>query len=73
MPVQLYLDVHIDRAIHDQLQLRAVDVIRAQDDNATDFTDEELLLRSTNLGRVLFTHDTRFKALAQELQRQGKS
>ncbi len=66
MPMQLYFDVHIDKAIHDQLQLRGVDVLRAQDDDAAELADEEVLERSTSLGRLLFTHDTRFKALAAE-------
>lgn len=72
MPMQLYFDVHIDKAIHDQLKLRGVDVLRAQDDNASELTDAELLARSTNLGRLLFTHDIRFKALALDWQMQGK-
>ena len=73
MPVPLYLDVHVDKAIHDQLHLRGVDVLRAQDDEAAEMTDEELLLRSTELGRVIFTQDIRFKALAESWQRQGKT
>ena len=72
MPTPLYFDVHIDKAIHDQLELRGVDVLSAQDDDAGELTDEELLARLTLLGRVLFTHDTRFKARAQDWQRQGK-
>ena len=64
MPMQLYFDVHIDKAIHDQLRLRSVDVLRAQDDDATELSDEDLLARSTSLGRLVFTHDTRFKSLA---------
>ena len=28
MPVPLYLDVHVDKSIHDQLRLRGVDVVR---------------------------------------------
>jgi hypothetical protein len=73
MPVQLYFDVHVDKAIHDQLRLRGVDVLRAQDDGAAEMTDEQLLQRTTQLGRVVFTHDTRFKALAEDWQRQGKA
>ncbi len=73
MAVKLYFDVHIDRAIHEQLYLRGVDVLRAQDDSAATLSDEDLLARATTLGRVLFTHDIRFKALAQDWQRQGKS
>jgi Domain of unknown function (DUF5615) len=72
MPMQLYFDVHIDKAIHDQLRLRGVDVLRAQDDDATELSDEDLLVRSTALGRLLFTHDTRFKALALVWRRQAR-
>src|SRR5947209_8100643 len=72
MPAQLYLDVHVDKAIHDQLRLRGVDVMRAQDDNAAQKTDEELLQHATELGRIIFTQDIRFKALAEDWQRQGK-
>ena len=73
MPVQLYLDVHVDKAIHEQLQLRGVDVLRAQDDGAATMTDQELLQRSTDLGRVIFTQDIRFKAMAEDWQRQGRA
>lgn len=72
MPMQLYFDVHIDKAIHDQLRIRGVDVLRAQDDGATEISDEDLLARSTSLGRLLFTHDTHFKALALDWQQLGK-
>lgn len=72
MPVPLYLDVHVDKAIHDQLRLRGVDVMRAQDNGAAELTDAELLQHTTILGRVLFAHDTRFKAMAEEWQWQWK-
>lgn len=72
MPMKLYFDVHIDKAIHDQLKLRGVDVLRAQDDDAAEYSDEALLARATQLGRLVFTHDTRFKALAQDFQRTGR-
>src|SRR6187399_566938 len=72
MPVRLYLDVHVDKAIHDQLRLRAVDVLRAQDDAAAEFSDDRLLDRATELGRLLFTQDVRFKALAEAWQRLNK-
>jgi len=72
MPVQLYFDVHVDKAIHDQLHLRGVDVLRAQDDGAGEMTDEDLLQRATDLGRITFTQDVRFKAMAEAWQRQGK-
>lgn len=73
MPARLCLDVHVDKAIHDQLRLRGVDVLRAQDDGAAEMTDEELLQHATALGRTIFTQDVRFKALAEDWQRQGKT
>ena len=72
MPVRLYRDVHVDKAIHDQLRLRGVDVPRAQDDGAAEMPDGELLQHVADLGRVIFTQDIRFKALAEEWQRTGK-
>lgn len=73
MPVQLYLDVHVDKAIHDQLRLRGVDVLRAQDDGAAEMADADLLQRVNELGRVIFTQDVRFKALAEDWQRTGRA
>lgn len=49
-----------------------MDVLRAQDDGAAELTDEELLRRATDLGRLIFTQDTRFKGLAEDWQRQGR-
>jgi hypothetical protein len=72
MTIRLYLDVHVDKAIHDQLRLRGVDVLRAQDDGAAEMPDAELLQHVSDLGRVIFTQDLRFKALAEEWQRSGK-
>jgi hypothetical protein len=73
MPVRLYFDVHVDKAIHDQLRLRGVDVLRAQDDSSERMLDEALLQHATDLGRVTFTQDIRFKAMAERWQREGKS
>jgi len=72
MPVPLYFDVHVPRAIRDQLRRKGVDVLTAQEDSSGLLKDEELLERATSLGRLLFTQDIRFKALAEEWQRQGK-
>jgi hypothetical protein len=72
VPVSFYLDVHVDKAIHDQLHLRGVDVLRAQDDDASELSDEEVLRRATQLGRIVFTQDIGFKTVAEEWQRQGR-
>ncbi len=55
-----------------RLHLRGVDVLRAQDNGAAEMIDEDLLQHVSDLGRLIFTHDIRFKALAEEWQRQGK-
>ena len=73
MSAKLYLDVHVDKAINDQLRLRGVDVLRAQDDGAAEYSDEDLLQRATDLARLVFTHDNRFRAMAEDWQRAGKT
>jgi len=72
MPVPLYLDVNVPQSITDQLRERGVNVVTAIEDGARELTDRELLERARELRRVVFTHDTRFKALAEDWQRQGQ-
>jgi hypothetical protein len=69
----LYLHVHVPAAIAAQLHRRGVDVLTAQDDDATELEDAALLVRATALGRVLFTQDIRFKSLAESWQRTGRN
>jgi hypothetical protein len=73
MPVALYMDVHVPQAITEQLRLRGVDVITAIEDHSDTIMDDALLERAATLGRVVFTQDMRFKALAEEWQRQGEA
>lgn len=68
MPVPLYMDVHVHRAITDGLRRRGVDVLTAQEDGTNRFDDDELLNRSTELGRVLFTFDDDLLREAQRRQ-----
>ncbi|MEG4172769.1 MULTISPECIES: DUF5615 family PIN-like protein [unclassified Microcoleus] len=72
MAIALYMDVHIPQAITEQLRRRGVDVLTAIEDGGTELPDDELLERATQLGRVLFTQDIRFRAMAQDWQRQEK-
>jgi hypothetical protein len=72
MTIALYMDVHIPQSITIQLRRRGIDVLTAQEDNTIELPDDELLDRSTAVGRVLFTQDIRFHALAQNWQREGK-
>ncbi len=57
MPVTLYTDVHIPRAVTSGLRRLGVDVLAAQEDDAATLSDNELLDRATALGRALFTFD----------------
>lgn len=49
-----------------------VDVLTAFEDDTQELSDSELLARVTELHRVLFTQDIRFRVLAQTWQREGK-
>ena len=60
MPNSLYMDVHVPAAITAGLRQRGFDVLTCQDDGTTQLTDDEVLLRATRLGRVLFTQDEDF-------------
>jgi hypothetical protein len=72
MAVRLYMDVHVKLAITEQLRLRGVDVLRAQEDGTTTLPDDELLERARSLGRVLFTQDIHCWAMAADWQRNGR-
>jgi hypothetical protein len=72
MAVALYMDVHVPWPITDQLRRRGVDVLTATEDGARELPDDALLQRATDLGRVVFTQDIRFKALAAQWQRQNR-
>jgi hypothetical protein len=69
--VRLYMDVHIRRVVTEQLRLRSVDVLTAQQDSTTEWEDKALLDRASELGRVLFTHDRDFLIIGAERQRGG--
>jgi hypothetical protein len=72
MAIALYFDVHVDRAITDQLRLREVNVLTAEEDGTRRLTDELLLEHASRLGRPLFTHDIRLNAMAERWQSQGR-
>lgn len=72
MGVAFYMDVHIPMAITRQLRLRGVDVVTAVEEGTNRLPDEQLLEHASGQGRVLFTHDIRFKALAENWQRGGR-
>lgn len=60
MPIGIYCDVHIPRAISVGLRSRGVRVVTAQEDGARRFKDPALLDRAAGLGCILYTHDADF-------------
>jgi hypothetical protein len=71
MPLKLYMDHHVPRAITLGLRLRQVDVLTAYEDQTHEVADSDLLDRATSLGRVLFTQDDDLLAEATQRQRVG--
>jgi len=57
MPLALYMDHHVPKAITNGLRARGVDVITAHEDGTDQFEDPELLDRANELHRILFTQD----------------
>lgn len=71
MPLKLYMDQHVPRAITLGLRLRQVEVLTAYEDHAHEMADPDLLDRATSLGRVLFTQDDDLLAEATRRQQAG--
>jgi hypothetical protein len=71
MPVAFYMDEQAEDAITRGLGRRGVDVLRVQDDGHSSTDDEIVLDRAATLGRVVFTRDDDFLALAQARQTNG--
>lgn len=57
MPIALYMDQHVPRAITTGLRLRGADVLTAFEDGSSELSDPDLLDRAGALGRVLFSQD----------------
>ncbi len=72
MGVALYMDVHVPHAITEQLRLREVDVLAATEEGTNRLPDDQLLEVAAALRRVVFTHDHRFRAMAEQWQREGR-
>ena len=72
MPVPLYFDQNTSGVLQEQLQRRGVDVLSTRDEGLGTLPDDQVLDRATQLGRVLFTHDLRFWAMAGDWIRKGR-
>ncbi len=73
MTIALYMDVHVPQAITEQLRRRGIDVLTAFDDGTQQLPDDRLLVRVTELKRILFNQDIRFRVLAETWQTEGKN
>lgn len=71
MSVRFYLDEQVPAPITRALRGRGVDVLTVQEDAMGGSADEEVLARATALGRVVFTRDEDFLAIAHGLQTRG--
>jgi hypothetical protein len=58
MALRFYMDQHIHCAIIEGLRAKSIDCINAEEDGRKDFSDEDLLARSTAMDRVFVTHDS---------------
>jgi predicted nuclease of predicted toxin-antitoxin system len=66
------MDVHVPRAVTNQLRLRGIEVLTAQEDAKAELSDLELLDRATQLGCVLYSQDEDLLAEASERQERGQ-
>ncbi len=71
MSLSLYMDENVHRAITLGLRLRQVNVLTAQEDGRSGFSDPDLLDRATELNRIMFSQDTDLLAEAQLRQKEG--
>ena len=71
VPLALYMDVHIPRAITNGLRRRGVEVITAQEDGSAELDDSSLLDRATELNRPIYRQDDDLLAEAHGRQRVG--
>jgi uncharacterized protein with PIN domain len=69
--ITLYMDVHVPRAITRALRTSGIDVLTAQEDSTTRYSDSKLLDRAADLGRVVFTRDEDFLVESARRQRGG--
>ena len=71
MTISFYMDVHVRRAITEELRRAGVNVLTAQEDGCGEFSDPQLLDRATSLGFVLFSMDDDLLAEATHRQTKG--
>lgn len=73
MSVRFYFDHNVRQAILHGLRRHSVDCLAARDNGHAQASDELLLTRATELGRVLYTEDTDFLRIATRWQHDALS
>ncbi len=73
MPVGLYADVHVPVRVIRQLRGRGVDIPAATEEQTNELPDDELLRLTTSQSRVIVTQDIRFRVMAEDWQRAGRT
>ena len=73
MAHKFYMDVHIPAAITEGLRRRHIDVVTSQEDGTREASDQQLLKRATELGRVLFSQDQDLLQIAHQWQEESRS
>lgn len=72
MSLSLYMDHNVIGQITIGCRSRGLDVLTALEDGFDVRSDEEVLGRATELGRIVFTHDTDFIAITGEWLAAGR-
>lgn len=73
MPLTLYMDVHIPRALTNGLRRRGIEIVTAQEDGTAEVDDPSLLDRATKLKCPLYTQDDDLLIEAERRLRAGES
>ena len=73
MSVALYFDHNVRAAIAVGLRQRGVDVLVAFEDGFAEAEDPAVLAQATDLGRVAFTNDDDFLAVAHDWLKTGRN
>lgn len=71
MSIALYMDHHVPKAITIALRSRGVDVVTAHEDGRDETDDLDLIIRASELQRVIFTQDHHFFEKSATLQKEG--
>lgn len=69
MPLALYMNEHVPKAITIGLRVRGVDVLTVQEDDRKGSDDAELLDRAVELHRIMFSFDADMLRETARMQR----